>query len=746
MAFIWFITIFLAAVAETVVADFNFKLCDPIKDSYGLIPPPLPRNFELRAEHVDHNKKFTQYEELSFDYRNFRAKYMYLLKGIEHHFLFDYAVAQVVQYDVLHPGMEFKKDVLSHTCTAIEIDESEYRYVTGYVDEADKYPKMYTSSEALRFGGKYRYAFNGTYKLMDRGILVNKFIGCLYDLEMDATMSVNFTFSNDDITPSAGTRRSVVTGIDDGLLSVPVRADMYGSMYDDVADTFVYFNKTMNYFWFEGEPDFKLDTFQIPKWIYCKDYMGRLDMPKFPNAFSTRLQVTSFEQNVDGKHTATEMTSFEEIYYYYEKRLARRDYTPDPTSTHDEEINLKFQNYGPVKTVYDFNEGLLYVTNKASGRCYIRPIHGDFFETTQDTIYTVMGTPEEIFLMQTDEMEYKGTVFVRDIECDVFAGRYFDSKYNATYDKETFFSTNGWHEEADELLEYGVPVQHTILRKQLAGELVEGVKSTNFLKFKAKAPYLRTFDVSNCIETQNHKDFAILLAVSNDVKKVIFDYKFHFLDAMQYYLTEVTKVITPLRIQRLHLRQVSVTDPRTVLLLTLVDKAKLKTNVVVGQKGANLDEATNSLYTLINRGAFALQFVHPVSKETYLVAARPRSLYVLTSTGDLKAVENHIPGLEDIYEDVGSVQMLPHIAENIHQNADEGAVEEEKEEKGMTPGGLGMLAVAMLFIGVGIGIAIMYLYVRKYSENNIEDQLALANASPENNFSLPSTSETKSIS
>ncbi|XP_035222791.1 uncharacterized protein LOC118195570 [Stegodyphus dumicola] len=746
MAFVWFITVFLAAVAETVVADFNFKLCDPIKDSYGLVPPVLPKNFEMRAEHVDYNKKYVQYEELYFDDSNYRAKYMYMQKGIEHHFLFDYAVAQVVQYDVLHPGMEFKKDVLSHTCTAIDIDESEYRYVTGYVDEATKYPKMYTSNEALRFGGKYSYAFNGTYRLMDRGILVDKFIGCIYDLDMDATMSVNYTFNNDAITPSAGTPKSFVTGIDNGLLPVPVKADMYGSMYDDLSDKLVYFNKTMNYFWFQGEPEFKLDTFQIPKWMYCKDYRGRLDMPKFPNAFSTRLQVTAFEQNVDGKHTATEMTSFEEIYYYYEKKLARRDYTPDPTSEHDKEIYSQFQNYGPVKTVYDFNEGLLYVTNKASGRCYIRAISGDFFQTTQNVIYTIMGTPEEIFLMQADEMEYKGTTFVRDIECDVFAGRYFDANFNATYDKETFFSTNGWHEEADEMLEYGVPVQHTILRKQLAGELVEGVRSTNFLKFKAKAPYLRSFDVSNCIETQDHKDFAILLAVSGDVKKVIFNYKFHFLDAMQYYLTEVTKVITPLRIQRLHLRQVSLTDPRTVLLLTLVDKAKLKTNVVVGQKGANLEEAIISLYTLINRGGFALQFIHPVSKENYLVAARPRSLYVLTSTGDLKAVEKPVPDFEDTNEVDGLVQILPQISENVLQNADDGEVEEEKEEKGMTPGGLGMLAVAMLFIGVGIGVSIMYLYIRKYSANNIEDQLALANSAPEINFPLPSTSETKSIS
>lgn len=52
------------------------------------------------------DQKTAMYTETYVDYTNSLAKYMYLLKGIEHHFLFDYQVQQVVEWDVFHPGGE----------------------------------------------------------------------------------------------------------------------------------------------------------------------------------------------------------------------------------------------------------------------------------------------------------------------------------------------------------------------------------------------------------------------------------------------------------------------------------------------------------------------------------------------------------------------------------------------------------------------------------------------------------------
>ncbi|GFS68215.1 uncharacterized protein NPIL_424541, partial [Nephila pilipes] len=110
---------------------------------------------------------------------------------------------------------------------------------------------------------------------------------------------------------------------------------------------------------------------------------------------------------------------------------------------------------------------------------------------------------------------------------------------------------NGWHEESDELLEYGVPVKHTILTKELSGELVENVTTYHFFKFKNTPPRLPRFDISNCIETINHKALAILLTLSTSEKSAIFKYKMQFLESAQYYLAEITDVFTPLRIQRI---------------------------------------------------------------------------------------------------------------------------------------------------------------------------------------------------
>ena len=69
-----------------------------------MIPPPLPRNFELKGEHVNHVTKNVVYEEMFFDYTNSRAKYKYLLDTIEYNYLFDYDSQQIVQWVKVHPG------------------------------------------------------------------------------------------------------------------------------------------------------------------------------------------------------------------------------------------------------------------------------------------------------------------------------------------------------------------------------------------------------------------------------------------------------------------------------------------------------------------------------------------------------------------------------------------------------------------------------------------------------------------
>ncbi|GIY10278.1 uncharacterized protein CEXT_730571 [Caerostris extrusa] len=513
---------------------------------------------------------------------------------------------------------------------------------------------------------------------------------------------------------SGGTAMQDVVSAGDGMLPVPAKVSSFGTVYDEVSKERNAFNKTESIFWFKGQPDFALETFRIPPYMYCEDFRGRKDMPQFPDAFSTRVQKTVVQRDTLGNLATSEVTSFEQIYYYKDKALARRDFTPDPDL--DVDIINKFLSKDPIRSVYDFNTGVMYLTSIPTGRCYYRPIiPGDFFDASKQHMYIKMADPAEIFRMEHDKMEYKGNDFSRDIECDVFAGKYFDEHYNATFIKETYISTNGWHEEADELLEYGVPVKHTILTEELSWQLVDNVTTYHFLKFKAKAPVLRIFDVSNCIETINHKDYAIMLTVSTSERSTIFKYKTQFLESAQWYLAEITAVFTPLRIQRLQLRQVSLasSDTSTLLAFTLVDKPRLKTQTPVGQPGSTFQEALSRLQHFIDRNQFALKFTAPQEIEPITVKALKGSLYVHTADGDLQAPEP-IETEETDPED----EVTPSLLQ----------ADEEAEGSGrpmMSNGSLALLAFAMLFIGIGIGIAIMYLYLRRVNENKLEDRITL---------------------
>ncbi|GBO06525.1 hypothetical protein AVEN_44730-1, partial [Araneus ventricosus] len=332
-------------------------------------------------------------------------------------------------------------------------------------------------------------------------------------------------------------------------------------------------------------------------------------MPEIPEAFSTRVQVTYISRDSLGALASPEVTSLEEIYYYKDKGLARRDFVPDPN--HDTDIK-NWLGLDPVKAIYDFNTGVLYITNVLTGKCTTTYIPlGDRFDAVGQHMYIEIAEPEEIFRMQSEGKQYKGSHFIRDIETDVFAGKYFDEHENASYIKETYIATNGWHEDADDMLEYGVPIKHVLFPEQMSGELVENITEYHFFKFRAAPPHLMAFDVSNCIETIDHKEYAIILRMSDDEKIILYKYKALFQESAQYYLTEITQVFSALRIQRVQLRQLSLSDVRATLAFTLVGKATLRTNTPIGQPGASLKDATNNLRAFIDRNQFSLKFTPP---------------------------------------------------------------------------------------------------------------------------------------
>ncbi|GBL98068.1 hypothetical protein AVEN_12533-1 [Araneus ventricosus] len=123
--------------------------------------------------------------------------------------------------------------------------------------------KMYNSYETLQYGQSHRYAFNGTYRMDERGLLVDSFAGCIYNQDMDATLRMNISFTNAIVYTSGGTSLEEVTGVQDGMLSVPTKIEEYGSVSDENTGEKKLVNSSSNIFWFKGEPEFELNTFKL---------------------------------------------------------------------------------------------------------------------------------------------------------------------------------------------------------------------------------------------------------------------------------------------------------------------------------------------------------------------------------------------------------------------------------------------------------------------------------------------------
>lgn len=720
--------IFVFLVLRTAWAILDTDVCTPETDSCGPIPPPLPINFELKGAYVDNLKKSLGYEEIYFDFDNLRGKYMMLSEGIEKHLIFDYNASQVIEYLILHPGSTVKQDPLSFGCGAQDLGSSNDRSIFGYRFSPNGITNtlMYDSAHVLRFGGPYQYSYNGSSfdedSDDDRGVPWNAFIGCVYEDNGEVSALVRYKFTNDSllISPGGNVRSQVDGSGDMRPLSVPLAVHYTGNKY--VTDSGgnrlkTQFDVRQHFQWFKANPIFDNKNLQIPPWIHCDKYIGWKAMPKFPMVFSTRVETTAYSQDLMGTKTA-ELLSVEDVYYYNEKGLARRDFTPHKEK--DGAILSAFGNGSPVKEIYDYVSLQIYTINKATGQCFSRTLdtHAHFSKPT-DTVFTEMATPEELFLMQQEDMEYKGQYFTRDIECDVWNGKYYDNQLNMTFYKETYFTTNGWHSEVDENIEYRIPIKHSVVSNRVDGEFFRTVVENNFFKFKAYPPVLAYFDIAPCVETIEHKYFAIKLAVpEGDPQNTLATYKFLFLESAQYYLATVSDLVSPLRIQQISL---SISKSGVFLTFAMLEKPGVKDGILNPSKGVTVEDAVIKLREVVNEGNFEIIFVHPLNREKIPIVAEPGSLYDWYPTGKVTAAKK--PGDSSWYAENRAHQpqiIYERLGEDVRGvfHDDAATAASKKQKTGMSGGALVGLAIGMLLMGVAIGIAVMYLYFRKYGESS----------------------------
>ncbi|KAK3595423.1 hypothetical protein CHS0354_003417 [Potamilus streckersoni] len=453
-------------------------------------------------------------------------------------------------------------------CYVSDLSKSDQRYLLGY-NVVNGKAHIYSANSALHFGGK---GVNEVYMGKDvvRGIRVDRWSSCQYWADMDATMTIDWYFTDETEWDSA-------VGI-----SIPVRAHVKGRVYTSNTQShdFDHYYEFFHFFPFiEGSDN---SVFETPSGVQCPGRKNTKPLPTIPpDVFSFTTEILDNRQNT---------ISFMDEYFDHKDKLVKYDYRPLPT---------EYSPYGTnhIIEIHDFNTGVAYITDVTRGNCTIQSIEqGNFDDKTLDARHVRMRSAREFFYFDSTNYTYEGVKKNRNIDCDSWIGLRSDfptkqAGVNSTW--EWYFATNDWTETNPGQEVGGIPIQ-----MRVSAPLLNFDFNYNIYDFKKRQPDLLKFDISACYIMRNRIVFKFLLPGSA-IPSVssLEDFKFAILNA----ITRVTGV-SPLRVSKLQ----TYFDQDIVVTFELLDVAPIVGDVNNAVREVPLDVAADTLKNLIKGGQFVI--------------------------------------------------------------------------------------------------------------------------------------------
>lgn len=681
------------------------QVCEIASESCGQIPPPVENGYIMKGLVLNRKTKDFSWQEEYYDPSNYRAKSVDISRGTITTKIFDYNLETVTEYVQVHPWAPKDKDkerIQASTCIIENMVklETEQNQFGGYYDRS-KRSVMYGINKVLGYGGPYAFSYNSTDEIVDRGLKVNKFRGCIKD--QDRQLDQTFFWTKDVST-------------NNGEPTVPARIESVGGFYTDDSN----FKPTIwndqdtqkDVAWFElTEPETQsFDIYQPPPRMNCKKSEGSSKkLPKIPNFFSARIEsFITTENNIDGIVKDLTYDKYDELWYDYEEKLVRQDFIPK-TEEEKKDIKLPGTSYLPLTAVYDFNTGVAYFTDRTNGICNPQPI--PLWVKFADRLTTgnlEILKPAAFFQLYDHLLSYKGKYMMRDIETDAWIGEVKSTDPKMPGFREVYFLAEGFHLEADELQEYSVPIRFTkIMPTTHEAQIAYETTESNVYKFKEAKPAFSVYDIAGCVIHHPRRSF--LVTFDNKHRETLLDNKAKVLQAAQVVIRDLTDVGSLLRVQELRLSYAT-SDNTPRLSFTLMDVPTEVADVTAPRRGVTLDQAVKNLKDKIQSDGLTIPF--NIDEEKF-ISSNKDSLREIVYEGD-KLIE-----LQDS-ADTPAKDSASAYSRQLRSPTQAYTAPIKNEKSGYSPGAVGGLAAGMLLIGLLLGVLVMWHYSRRVNRSDTE--------------------------
>ncbi|XP_076308954.1 uncharacterized protein LOC143224680 [Tachypleus tridentatus] len=416
-----------------------------------------------------------------------------------------------------------------------------------------------------------------------KGTVAHQWDLCGYIEELKATVQVVISWTDSrwspgfEFPPDVGTR------------SIPVQVVLRGKgKFQKDKNKSTDLNIVYDYSQFRPYVP-SLEIFQPPIDVYCLGYKTNVPVPQLPDYFSYKSEIISFDLP---KNTPTGIV-YRKIYYDSKFNITQIEY-----NSKDPRLGLESEHGKDERLliIHDFNTGVQYKLHMDEGTCNISDIQPWFPDVSTAQNHIIMSNPKEFLSLNRKNIVYNGKFYERGLPVDVFSSL---SRVNEDIPTITqwFFTKNdsaiteGSEDERIELVKL-------ISRPQTATGR-EGTTEINFYDFNKAEPSLFTYDITQCYNNEEMKDFLLIFPTQYFLELS------RNMNLLKYRLLAELSKAARVHVLRLNQMKVKSDKHNLVVHFTLLDKPPLKENYENPNVEENdLEAAVEALQTTIYNSKF----------------------------------------------------------------------------------------------------------------------------------------------
>ncbi|XP_054926837.1 uncharacterized protein [Dermacentor andersoni] len=361
-----------------------------------------------------------------------------------------------------------------------------------------------------------------------------------------------YDYGRGTVTSYRLSRRALPFSYPSGEERVPLYIEMRGPDLNNNAKE-IY---TMMYVsWFQKDPEFSFDTFQVPKGLHCDYSPNRGRLPSMPSSFSYGVEETVFQLDGSGfLKGGFASLSYKKVWYDSELKLARIDMRPSKEDLKSE-LRSVGDSPGFISVIFDLKTGFTYVGSVAESKCLLVDKQKTHFWKHPNGS---LKTSDEFFGISAN-LQYKGKATIMGAEAMTWTEVVKGAGKSSTIKRDMSFASYDTRKDTYSNKHVFSLIQEAIYEEEdtqqnRSGEFPnQNVIIRNYLYFNSFAPEQDVFSPHACLPEKPagsyYINFKPLKACTLDAAN-----RTRFLAAFRNALRISTKLSTILAVQNFHFR------------------------------------------------------------------------------------------------------------------------------------------------------------------------------------------------